>query len=263
MAYKWDAADYAHSSSAQQQWARELIAKLQLKGCETLLDIGSGDGKITAEIASMLTAGSVLGIDNSPDMVERARAHFPRDVHPNLEFRQVDATQLPFENDFDVIFSNATLHWVHDPRPVLQGISRSLKPHGKVILQMGGQGNAAEVIDAMDAVRSRPEWVKFFDGFQFPYGFYGAGEYCKWLVEAGLVCSRVELIPKDMAHPSREAFEGWLRTTWMPYTHRVPENQRQAFITEIVDRYLEANPICEDGVVHVQMVRLEVETKKE
>src|SRR5512147_1643215 len=119
MAYQWDAADYARSSSGQQQWARELIGKLHLQGSESLLDIGCGDGKVTAEIASLLTDGAALGVDNSPEMVSLARSSYPRQSYPNLDFQLADAASLPFESSFDVIFSNATLHWVMDHQPVL------------------------------------------------------------------------------------------------------------------------------------------------
>ena len=138
--YQWNAIDYAKSSSIQQQWARELISKLNLKGNEKLLDIGSGDGKVTAEIASYLSNGSVIGIDNSEAMITLAQSKYSTDAFPNLRFQQGDASRLTFENEFDVVFSNATLHWILDQRPVLQGIYKSLKHNGKILLQMGGRG---------------------------------------------------------------------------------------------------------------------------
>ncbi len=263
MAYAWDAVDYAKSSAGQLVWARELIDKLCLQGHERGLDIGCGDGKVTAEIASKLSGGSALGVDNSPEMVALAQSRYPSGRQANLAFQLADASTLPFHSEFDVVFSNATLHWVLDHQPVLRGIARSLKPCGKLLLQMGGKGNAAKVVEAMDEVRDRSRWCGYFEGFQFPYGFYGAGEYCQWLGEAGLTCGRVELIPKDLVHPSREAFAGWLRTTWLPYTQRVPQEDRQTFLTDVIETYLEANPPDTAGTVHVHMVRLEVESKKE
>jgi trans-aconitate 2-methyltransferase len=263
MAYKWDAADYARSSAGQQEWARELIAKLHLSGSERLLDIGSGDGKVSAELASSLTTGSVLGVDNSPEMIALAETRFSPMKYPNLRFRLTDAVALPFRNEFDVVFSNATLHWVIDHAPVLKGIAASLKPGGRTLLQMGGRGNAAAVVSAMDKVRAKPEWSSRFEGFQFPYGFHAAGEYRVWLTEAGLTPLRVELLPKDMAHADREAFAGWLRTTWIPYTQRIDEGRREAFLKQVADQYLSENPASPDGVVHLAMIRLEVEAKKE
>ena len=263
MTCTWNAEDYARSSAGQQKWARELIAKLHLQGDERLLDIGCGDGKVTAEIASNLPRGSVLGVDSSPEMISLAGTLYPSTEYANMRFLLADASALNFDNEFDVVFSNATLHWVLDHRPVLKGIARSLKPNGKVLLQMGGRGNAARVVEIMNEVCAKPEWRKGFVGFQFPYGFYDADEYRVWLMEACLVPVRVELIPKDMVHADRNAFEGWLRTTWLPYIQRIAEHRRQEFVRQLVDSYLTANPPSSDGSVHLQMLRLEVESKKE
>ena len=260
--YKWDALDYAKSSSAQQQWARELIGKLQLKGDESLLDIGCGDGKVTAEIVASLPKGSVLGVDSSAEMIALAQSQYPANAFPNLHFQRQEARSLPFRDEFTVVFSNATLHWVLDHAPVLQGIHRSLKCGGKALLQMGGRGNAAQVIAVAESVIASREWRGYFEEFSFPYGFYGPDEYREWLREAGLQARRVELIPKDAVHQGREGFEGWFRTTWLPYTQRVPEEKREAFVAQLVDQYLERRPVDEQGLVHVRMVRLEVEAVK-
>ena len=260
--YQWNARDYAQSSAGQQQWARELIAKLVLRGDERLLDIGCGDGKITAEIASHLAQGSVIGVDSSPDMISLTRQTYPAETWVNLRFELADAAALPFDNEFDVVFSNAALHWVLDHRPVLRGLYRSLRPSGNVLLQMAGHGNGAEVFATADQVCAQSEWRGYFEGFSFPYGFYSHEEYGAWLAEAGLNARRVELIPKDMCHRNRAAFEGWIRTTWLPYTQRVPMEAREAFIGQVVDTYLERRPADAQGMIHLRMVRLEVEAIK-
>jgi trans-aconitate methyltransferase len=123
----WDAEDYSNHSSAQTQWARELIPKLALQGIESLLDIGCGDGKITALLAQMLRAGRVLGIDASPSMIRLASERFPSTQYPNLSFLQMDATCIRLPQQFDVVFSSATLHWVQNHCAVLQGVRLCLK----------------------------------------------------------------------------------------------------------------------------------------
>ena len=260
--YQWNAADYARASSEQQQWARELIAKLRLQGHERVLDIGCGDGKVTAEIAASLPQGAVVGVDNSPAMIALAQASYPRSQWASLAFQLADAAALPFAAEFDVVFSNATLHWVLDHVPVLRGIRRSLRPGGTVLLQMGGRGNAQGVIAAVEQVAGAPAWRSYFEGMRFPYGFYGPEEYRPWLAEAGLTARRVEIIPKDMRHAGRAGFEGWFRTTWLPYTQRVPEALRPAYEEQVVTTYLEKNPPDAAGTVHVQMSRLEVEASR-
>jgi hypothetical protein len=83
-----------------------------------------------------------------------------------------------------------------------------------------------------------------------------------WLREAGLDAKRVELIPKDAAHQGRSGFESWIRTTWLPYTQQVPEEKREIFISQLADDYLWQHPADENDVVHVNMMRLEVEALK-
>jgi trans-aconitate 2-methyltransferase len=114
--YVWNADDYAKHSSSQYKWAQELIPKLKLSGSEALLDIGCGDGKITAVLAKSLPHGCIVGIDSSENMVTLAQHTFPPDAYPNLSFQRMDARALTFQEKFDHVFSNAALHWITDYR---------------------------------------------------------------------------------------------------------------------------------------------------
>jgi trans-aconitate 2-methyltransferase len=114
MKYVWNAEDYAGNSLVQFRWAEEMIEKLELTGDESVLDIGCGDGKVTARIAEAVPNGRVIGIDSSESMVRFASDRFPEDVYPNLSFRCMDATQIDLPEKFDIAFSNASLHWVRD-----------------------------------------------------------------------------------------------------------------------------------------------------
>lgn len=260
--YKWDAEDYKNSSSAQREWAIELISKLELKGNERLLDIGCGDGKITAQIALQLVEGSVLGIDSSEDMINLAKETFNSKKYPNLNFILKDAQELDFMEEFDVIFSNAALHWVKDHSSLLIHIKDSLKPSGKILLQMGGKGNAESILKIADKMINDRKWKKYFEEFEFPYGFYSTEEYGEWLQKAGFNTILAQLIPKDMEKRDESEMAGWVRTTWLPYTQRVPEELQKEFIEELIERYLKKYPKDDNGHIHVRMVRLEVEATK-
>ena len=91
---KWNAAAYAANSAVQQTWARELIAKLNLRGDERILDVGCGDGKVSAEIARVVPRGSVTGIDASAGMIAFAKRTFPAKENPNLKFQVCDAREI-------------------------------------------------------------------------------------------------------------------------------------------------------------------------
>jgi len=260
---RWNPLDYQGNSSAQLQWARELIAKLDIRPTAQVLDIGCGDGKITAEIARTATDGRVVGMDSSRDMIQFAVGSFPPADWPNLRFLLGEAAAMEFREEFDVVFSNAALHWVVDHRPVLHGIARALKPGGKCLLQMGGRGNAAGIIEVLDMPGPvLDKWGGYLAGMSFPYGFYGPEDYMPWLLDAGLTPIRVELLERDMAQRGADGLAGWVRTTWMPYTQRVPEDIREQFVSDVVHAYLADHPLDEQGMAHVGMVRLEVEAAK-
>jgi len=260
--YNWNAKDYERNSQAQQIWARELIEKLDLTGTEDVLDLGCGDGKVTAEIAESLSAGSVIGVDNSASMIELAEKHYPSALYQNLSFKVMDACDLSFDGCFDVVFSNAALHWVKNHEPVVEGLYKSLKLGGKILLQMGGKGNASNILSVLEDIQSNSEWQPYFENFEFPYGFLGIDEYKKLLTDSGFNVKRIELIPKDMKHDGKSGLEGWIRTTWLPYTEQVPEGIRDQFIEAISLKYIEREPVDSNGIVHVSMVRLEVEAEK-
>ena len=260
--YAWDAKDYAKNSQNQFQWAKELIPKLKLQGNEVLLDIGCGDGKITAEIAKALPNGKVVGIDSSAEMINLAKTTFPVEQYPNVTFKVIDARNIPFQEEFDIAFSNAALHWIIEQKAILKGVQRSLKPHGRILFQMAGKGNAQAVLSLFDELLVLPEWKCYFEGFTFPYAFLNPQEYRQLLLQAGLKPLRVELFPRDMKFPSAEGLAGWVRTTWLPFTERIPIQQRDSFVKEIVNRYTANHPVDAEGIVHLAMVRLEVEAIK-
>jgi trans-aconitate 2-methyltransferase len=260
---KWDPIEYARSSSAQLAWAREIIGRLNLSGDENILDIGCGDGKVTAEFLRHVPQGSVTGIDSSREMISYALKTFPKDMYPGLSFLEMDARRIDTVNHFHLVFSNATLHWIDDHRSVLSGVRRVLLPGGRLVISCGGRGNAGDFAVVVQTLVDKDRWRPYFHDFGFPYFFYGPDEYANWVKEAGLRPLRVELIPKDMVHKGEDELAGWVRTTWMPYTHQIPGEHREEFIREAVEAYVMAHPPDEAGATHVRMVRLEVEAVKE
>lgn len=115
MAHEFDGEKYETASTHQKEWGTSLIAELELQGDERVLDLGCGDGMLTAQIAGLVPSGEAVGIDGSRGMIEVAR----RRRRDNLRFILMDINHLSFTEEFDVIFSNATLHWIKDHRRLL------------------------------------------------------------------------------------------------------------------------------------------------
>jgi trans-aconitate methyltransferase len=259
---EWNAADYAANSVVQQTWARELIAKLNLRGDENILDVGCGDGKVTAEIARALPNGFVVGTDASPQMIAFAKKTFPAKNFPNLKFQAMDARKLKSTRQFGCVFSNAALHWVDDHEKILRGVASVLKSGGRLVVSCGGKGNAQDVFVALRPEIRLKRWREFFRQMPTPYFFFAPDDYKKWLPKFGFRIQKLKLESKDATYNGAEGFAAWLRTTWIPYVQRVPENTREEFIAAVTQRYIAKHRPDAEGKIHVKMVRLEIDALK-
>jgi len=258
----WNAADYAANSAVQQIWARELIAKLNLRGDEHILDVGCGDGKVTAELARAVPRGSVTGTDASAEMIAFAKKKFPSAKVSNLKFGITDARKISSKTKFDLVFSNAALHWVDDHEAILSGAASVLKPGGRLVVSCGGKGNAHDVFLALRPEMRLKRWREFFRRMAMPYFFYAPSDYEKWLPKFGFQIHALKLAPKDAAYAGADGLATWLRTTWLPFVQRVPENLREEFIAAVAARYVAKHPADAAGKIPVRMVRLEIEAVK-
>jgi len=246
----------------QQTWARELIAKLNLRGDEHVLDVGCGDGKVTAEIARAVPRGAVTGTDASAEMIAFARKTFPTSEIRNLKFQVSDARKISFKTQFDLVFSNAALHWVDDHEAILRGAAAALKPSGRLVVSCGGKGNAHDVFLSLRPEMRLKRWREYFRKMPMPYFFFAPADYEKWLPRFGFKIQALNLAPKDATYAGAKGFATWLRTTWLPFVQRVPENLREEFIAAVTQRYVTKNVPDADGQVHVRMVRLEIDAVK-
>jgi trans-aconitate methyltransferase len=260
--YKWNAEDYYKNSANQQRWAREVIAKLDLKGNERVLDIGCGDGKITAEIASYLPNGSVVGVDISQQMIDFALSKFPPGDFPNLSFQRQDAQQLSFNNEFDLIVSFSCLHWIQNHLPVIESIKNSLKPNGRTLLKFGEKSGLDALINGAKKMIVSEKWSKYFQEFTFPFGFYTPDEYKDLLKRIGFKANAVESTPAEMIYEGKEGLKGFIRATWVPLNNRIPEDLLPNFIEELADIYIKNYPPDDAGLVSIPLQRLEVDATK-
>jgi SAM-dependent methyltransferase len=172
VAQSWNASLYQNRHSFVWEFGRDLLALLDPQPGERILDAGCGTGQLAAEIAR--SGAVVTGIDSSADMVDQARANFPA-----IRFEVHDVCSLPFDGEFDAVFSNAVLHWVTRAGEAAAAMSRALKPGGRLVAELGGRGNIAALLDASDrALRA----LGVADPERFHPWFYpSVGEYAALL----------------------------------------------------------------------------------
>src|SRR5436189_1713783 len=132
---EWNAAEYSRRSSLQEAMAQEVLVLLDLNGSERILDVGCGDGQITAEIASRAPRGSVVGVGPSRDMISFAQHSFGPATRPNLRFEVADARCLPFQSEFDLVVSFNALHWIPEQDTALTSILSGAISGGNVHLR--------------------------------------------------------------------------------------------------------------------------------
>ncbi len=194
---KWSAKEYARDARFVSEQATEILDWLAPRPGERILDLGCGDGALTEHLAR---AGCrVIGADIDENMLVAARAR-------GLQVVRASGEDLPFEREFDAVFSNAALHWMADAGAVLEGVHRALRPGGRFVAEMGGHGNVAAIITAMRAVARRRGAD---ESLAAPWFFPTPEVYAGLLRRAGLQVRRMELVPRPTRLPSGLA--SWLK----------------------------------------------------
>ena len=140
---QWNATLYDEKHSFVWKLAAGVLELLEPRPGERILDLGCGTGHLTAKIAE--AGACVVGVDRSAEMIGQAREQYPA-----LRFQVMDARELSFDEPFDAVFSNATLHWIHEPEVVIRGIAKLLRPGGRFAAEFGGKGNTGELMGAIE-----------------------------------------------------------------------------------------------------------------
>jgi trans-aconitate methyltransferase len=234
---EWNAAEYSRHSTLQATLAEEQLGRLTLEGAERVLDIGCGDGKITAEIAARLPRGSVVGIDPSQNMIAFAVRHFGAPTRPNLRFEVADVRRLPYQEELDRVISFNALHWVPEQEAALRSIRTALVPAGQALLRFVPEGPRKCLEDVIEEVRHFVWWAGHFRSFQRPYGHFTPEEYQGLASQNGLRVVQMQLEERAWDFQDREAFVAFGRATILEWTRCLPESDWQAFIIDVLDRY--------------------------
>jgi trans-aconitate 2-methyltransferase len=237
---EWDAQTYDVISDPQFSWGMEVLERLELRGDEAALDAGCGSGRVTEELRKRLPDGSVLAVDASEAMIEKARERLGAEA----TYLVADLAELEVEEPVDLIFSTATFHWVLDHERLFQRLRATLRQDGRLVAQCGGLGNVAEHARAIAAVASRPEYAPHFGGMTTMWNFAGPEETEARLREAGFSEARCWLEPKPVTPADPLRFT--MTVTLGPHLARLPEEKRLPFAEAVLQ--LSPQPLTLDYV---------------
>lgn len=226
--------------------ALEVVEQLDFSRVRSVLDVGCGSGRVTQELARRAPSACILGVDSSPAMVDFARKHYASD---HVFFLQGDAAALELDERYDLITSFACLHWLAEPAGAVAAMAtRLLAPGGLLRVQMGGVGNMSSVLRRLDQLLETERWRPYFQGFAFPWSFWGVEPYQAAL--RGLDVQRLELIERTARLETAEDFKRWFQAGWRPYVERLPAAELDDFLEELLEGHA--------GPVEVPMVRVDL-----
>lgn len=218
----WNAEDYEKHARFVSDLAGPVLEWLQPQAGQRILDLGCGDGVLTEELKRRDV--DVLGVDVSESLLAAALAR-------GVETRQMDGQKLPFDAEFDAVFSNAALHWMSDAGAVIEGVFRALKPGGRFVAEFGGHGNVAAVTTAMRATARRRGGDAALAG---PWFFPSVAVYREMLEERGFRVVRIGLFPRPTPLPT--GMIAWLKVFRRPFfaQYGAEEDQVLAEVEELL-----------------------------
>ncbi|AWN23559.1 SAM-dependent methyltransferase [Deinococcus irradiatisoli] len=196
----WNAEHYRDRHAFVYESSRDLVSGwLRPQPGERILDLGSGSGELTAQIAE--SGAQVTGVDASGEMIAAARAR-----HPGVTFEVREAHALPYRRDFEAVFSNAALHWMKPLEPVVAGMAAALVPGGRVALEMGGGANVKAVRQAVEQALGDLG----LSALPHPWIFPSPAELAALLEGAGLMVERLHLFRRPSRLSGEDGLRAWL-----------------------------------------------------
>lgn len=224
----WDAATYHRVSDIQFTWALEQLDRLTLTGDEVVLDAGCGSGRVTALLAERVPRGRVYGVDVAPSMAEHAQEA----LGDRATIFCQDLVELALPEPVDVIFSNATFHWVPDHDALFAALHRTLQPGGRLLAQCGGYGNIDAFRRLADAVAIEPPFAPYFANWHGPWNYADDTTTADRLAAAGFVDVRTWLEPKSVTPDDPRAF---VQTVCVVrHLDLLPDELRGPFVDRVV-----------------------------
>jgi trans-aconitate 2-methyltransferase len=234
---EYDADRYARHASLQAAMAARTLGQLELEGGEHVLDVGCGDGRMTAEVAARVPRGSVLGIDPSREMIAHAMSAYAPPAWPNLRFAVGDACNLPGRHEFDLVVTFNALHWEHEQEAALRSIRGALRPGGRALVRFVPAGPRPSLEDVIDEVRRSPRWDVHFRGFRRPDVHASPEEYRSMAERNGFVVDEIGVEDEAWDFGTAESFAGWCRANFVAWTGRLTADESEAFIADVLGRY--------------------------
>ncbi|HEY6779434.1 MAG TPA: methyltransferase domain-containing protein [Thermoleophilaceae bacterium] len=229
MSRDWDAGTYDRVSGPQQALGERVLARLPLRGDETVLDAGCGSGRVTQMLIDRLPAGHVIAVDGAPSMVELAR----ETLGDQATVFEADLAELKLDEPVDAVFSNAVFHWLPDHDRLFARLFAALEPGGRLVAQCGGAGNVERFHLSVREVAARPPYAEHLGGWAGPWNYASPEQTAERLERAGF--DEIETWLEPYPVTPEDPF-GYLRSVCLGHhLLRLPEELRDPFVADVVE----------------------------
>lgn len=244
---EWNAEVYHRVSTPQQSWGKQVLARLPLRGDETVIDAGCGSGILTGELLERLPNGHVIALDRSANMLVQARAHLEPTYGDRVTYIEADLGALDLAgipHPVDAVFSTATFHWVLDHDRLFASLSALLKPGGRLIAQCGGGANIKRPLDRAKALMAQEPYAPFFATYVIPMYFADAEITAQRLETSGFTEIDTHLIEMPTLFDDAPAYREFLTNViFHHFLEQLPDAaMRSAFIEQLVEAGAQDNP---------------------
>jgi trans-aconitate 2-methyltransferase len=252
-----DAEHYRNHSSRQLGLTHELLKDYSFKEDAQVLDVGCGDGRITAEIAQCVPKGNVLGMDISVNMIQLAGQTFPSSTYPNLAFSVGNAEDISYQEQFDTIVTLHCLHWVRQIRETLVGLVKALKTGGHLlILVTPKESGWAEERGTIE----NSKWQAYSHLSAYPY-MLTSDEYLHILESLGMKLLFQKQEERFATFSNREEQKAFTKG-WLFCFAPIPTELREEFLEDVVETSIEHRIEKGDGKIHLRWKTLMMKWQK-
>ena len=238
----WDPQVYLKFADHRLRPALDLLAQISLDGPRSIYDLGCGPGNITRLLAERWREAAVTGVDSSAEMLLKARQEAP-----DVAFLEADIALWSPPAPADLLFSNATLHWLDDHGELLPRLMAALAPGGVLAVQMPRNHNAAFHL-LIEAAAAEEPWRRRTAQVRSVMRSVGsADDYYRILAPRA---RQVDIWETEYLHslagdnPVLEWVKG---TALRPYLDALGDTEREAFLAAIAGRLAAAYPKQPDG----------------
>jgi len=231
--YEFDGDKYLRASKHQKEWGQKLISEFHFIGSESILDLGCGDGVLTKMIADRVPSGNILGIDVSEGMIKKAK-ELKQD---NLRFQLLNINDIDFEEEFDIIISNATLHWVLGHKKLIKNCHRALKENGVIRFNLAGDRNCSNLISVIRDIMNREAYKRYFADFEWPWCMPTILDYRRLLTVNNFGKIRIWDENADRYFKDVDEMISWIdQPAIVPFITRIDDSEKVNFRKAVIDK---------------------------